>query len=64
MKKALIVLTILTVSIFAFTACSAEKEAPAVVEAPAVSDGSEDLVIDYLVNLAGSDEENFFPLER
>lgn len=61
MKKSFIILcTILTVSILGFTACSPAKETKAVVETPAVSDGSEDLVIDYRVNLGGSDEENFF----
>lgn len=65
MKKNLTVLfLILSVIVLGFTACSPSKTTEAAVTtpvaAPAVSDGSEDLIIDYSVNVAGSDEGNFF----
>ena len=57
------ILLVLAVVVFSITACSDSKEAvtPAnEVSAPAVSDGSEDLVIDYRVNVKGSDTGNYF----
>ena len=62
-KTHVMLLIVLIVSVLAFSACSGSKEAEAPVQAasaPAVSDGSEDLVIDYRLNVAGTDEENYF----
>ncbi len=57
-----IVLSVIALAALTFTACAPkEAAAPAApAAAPAVSDGSEDLTIDYKVNVAGSDEGNYF----
>jgi len=63
--KLTIVLAVLAVIALAFTACSPKPEeaaaaAPAPTPQPAVSDGSEDLIIDARINYAGTDEDNYF----
>ena len=60
MLKKLMVL--LTVSVLVLMSCGGKQEVPAAAaQAPAaVSDGSEDLVIDYQVSLAGDESTNHF----
>ncbi len=71
MKRVLVLCVIVTIIAFGMVSCSAKKEEAPAAAAPAaapaaaapaapVSDGSEDLTIDYQVNLAGSDTDNYF----
>ena len=61
MKKITFLVLIAMLVVFTFAACSPKTEAAApAASVAAVSDGSEDLVIDYKVNVAGSDQGNFF----
>jgi outer membrane lipoprotein-sorting protein len=48
----------------ASTQAATPAAAPAAAETKAVSDGSEDLTIDFQVNLSAEDEANRFLLER
>ena len=66
MKKGfqIALISALLVLVVLMSACSpkaaAPAEAPMQSSSPAVSDGSEDLTIDCQINLAGSDEDNYF----
>ena len=64
MKQLTFSVLIIVLAVSFFTACSPKTEvaapaAPAMESAP-VSDGSEDLVIDYMANVAGADQGNYF----
>ncbi len=69
MKKLFLAMIIISIVVLGFVSCGGKEEAaapaapaaaaPAAPAAP-VSDGSEDLAIDFQVNLAGADADNYF----
>jgi len=57
MKKTLLTILIVMIAVLGLVSCGGNKEEAAGTN---VSDGSEDLLIDFEVNLAGNDADNYF----